>query len=73
MRTMDVIVAVFLVIGGASWGFVGVFDFNPVAWLLGDTSLASRIVYSLVGLSALYQAVQVKGIQRRWQWTAVTH
>ena len=69
MRKLDVIVAVLLVIGGANWGLVGVFDFNLVAWLAGDMSAASRIIYALVGLSALYQALQVKGIQRRWQWS----
>ena len=69
MRILDIIVAVLLVIGGANWGLVGVFDFNLVSWLTGDLSAASRIIYALVGLSALYQALQVKGIQRRWQWT----
>ena len=71
MRTLDVIVAVLLVIGGANWGLIGVFDFNLVAWLVGDMSAASRIIYALVGLGALYQALQVKGIQRRWQWSEV--
>lgn len=71
MKTLDIIVAVLLVIGGANWGLVGVFDFNLVSWLVGDLSAASRIIYAMVGLSALYQALQVKGIQRRWQWTEV--
>lgn len=66
MKTIDVIVAVLLVIGGLNWGLVGVADFNLVAAIFGEGSVMSRIVYSLVGLSAVYQALQVKGIQHRW-------
>jgi uncharacterized membrane protein YuzA (DUF378 family) len=32
----------------------------------GETSMLSAVVYSLVGLAALYQAVSFKAIQRRW-------
>jgi uncharacterized protein len=66
MKTIDVTVAVLLVIGGLNWGLVGVADFNLVAALFGEGTTMSRIVYSLVGLSAVYQAIQVKGIQHRW-------
>ncbi len=66
MRTIDVIVAVLLVIGGLNWGLVGAANFNLVTALFGDGTMMSRIIYSLVGLSALYQAVQVKSIQHRW-------
>jgi uncharacterized membrane protein YuzA (DUF378 family) len=33
---------------------------------LGETSMLSAVVYSLVGLAALYQVVSFKAIQRRW-------
>ncbi len=65
MKTLDIIVAVLLVVGGLNWGLVGMFDFNLVATLFG-TSLVATIVYVLVGLSALYQVLSLKGIQRRW-------
>jgi uncharacterized membrane protein YuzA (DUF378 family) len=65
MKTLDIIVAVLLVVGGLNWGLVGLFDFNLVATLFG-TSLVATIVYVLVGLSALYQVLSLKGIQRRW-------
>ena len=32
----------------------------------GADTVAARFVYVLVGLAAVYQALQVKGIQRRW-------
>lgn len=43
-----------LIVGGLNWGLVGLFRFDLVAWLFGGSaSVLSRIVYSLVGISAL--------------------
>lgn len=48
------------VVGGINWGSIGLFEFNLVTALLGNTPLP-RIVYTLVGLSALYvTAVQLQ-------------
>jgi len=66
MRTIDVVAAVLLVVGGLNWGLVGLLNFDLVATVLGDATLMSRVVYVVVGLSALYQAAQWKAIQRRW-------
>ncbi|HUS14152.1 MAG TPA: DUF378 domain-containing protein [Chloroflexia bacterium] len=67
MKKLDVIAAVLLVIGGFNWGVVGLTGSDIVGTLLGNLSPASRAVYLLVGLAALYQAVQWKAIQHRWQ------
>jgi len=67
MKTIDVIVAVLLVVGGLNWGLVGIFSFDLVAAIFGDMSVISRIVYILVGISAVYQALLWKAIQGRWQ------
>jgi uncharacterized membrane protein YuzA (DUF378 family) len=67
MKTIDVIVAVLLVVGGANWGLVGLFNFDLVATILGEGSIFSRIVYMLVGACAAYQALGWKAIQARWQ------
>jgi uncharacterized membrane protein YuzA (DUF378 family) len=67
MKKLDVIAAVLLVIGGINWGVVGLTGSDIVGSLLGDLSPASRLVYLLVGLAALYQALQWKAIQHRWQ------
>jgi uncharacterized membrane protein YuzA (DUF378 family) len=66
MKKLDVAAAILLVVGGLNWGLVGGAQFDLVASLFGDGSALSRAVYLLVGASALYQAVQWKGIQRRW-------
>ncbi|MEZ5357481.1 MAG: DUF378 domain-containing protein [Candidatus Zixiibacteriota bacterium] len=66
MKSLDIIVVVLLVVGGLNWGLVGFLNFDLVAALFGSGSALASIVYSLVGLSAVYQAIQWKAIQRRW-------
>lgn len=66
MKKMDVLCAVLLVIGGLNWGLVGAAQFDLVATLFGSASALSRFVYALVGLAAIYQAFQWRGIQHRW-------
>ena len=67
MKALDVIAAVLLVVGGLNWGLVGLFEFDLVAALFGgQEAILSRIVYSLVGLAAVYQAASVPAIQKRW-------
>jgi len=70
MKTLDVVAAVLLVVGGLNWGLVGIAHFDLVAAIFGmkfgETSVISSVVYALVGLSALYQAVSFKVIQHRW-------
>jgi uncharacterized membrane protein YuzA (DUF378 family) len=67
MRGIDVCVAVLLVIGGLNWGLVAFFGFDLVAYLFGSMTFASRIVYGLVGICAVYQAIMWRSIQRRWE------
>lgn len=52
---IDRIALILAIIGGINWGSVGIFRFDLVAWLFGgQTSSVSRIVYTLVGLAALW-------------------
>jgi hypothetical protein len=67
MKSLDVVAAALLVIGGLNWGLVGFFNFDLVATIFGPMSFLSRAVYVIVGICALYQAAQWKAIQRRWQ------
>ena len=66
MKTVDVIAAVLLVIGGLNWGTVGLFNIDMVAAILGEGSALSRTVYALVGLAGLFQGLQWRSIQVRW-------
>lgn len=45
-------------IGAINWGLVGIFNFNLVAYLLGDYTMATRVVYALVGISGLGSLVR---------------
>ena len=66
MKTLDVMAAIVLVIGGLNWGLVALTGFDLVSVALGELSGSSRAVYALVGLAAVYQAVTWKAIQKRW-------
>lgn len=66
MKSLDVTAAVLVVVGALNWGLVGALNFDLVAALLGGGSVLSRVVYLLVGIAGVYQAMQIKGIQRRW-------
>jgi uncharacterized membrane protein YuzA (DUF378 family) len=57
LNALDWIALVLLVIGGLNWGLIGAFGVDLVATLLGTGSLLARLVYLLVGLSALYGLV----------------
>lgn len=65
LSTVDWIVLILVIIGGLNWGLIGVFDFDLVASIFGDMSALSRIVYDLVGLSAVYLLFVVKGLAKK--------
>jgi uncharacterized protein len=59
MKKLDVLAATLVLVGGLNWGLVGVAKFDLVAWIFGgmefgETNAASRVVYSLVGVAAVY-------------------
>ncbi len=56
LNVVDWVALVLVIVGGLNWGLVGVMDFDLVATIFGDMSSLSRIVYVLVGLSAIYLA-----------------
>ena len=52
---MDRIALVLAIIGGLNWGSIGIFGFDFVAFLCGGADSAiSRVVYTLVGLAAIW-------------------
>lgn len=67
LKPVDVVAFVLVIIGALNWGLIGFFDFNLVAWLFGDMSTISRIIYALVGLAGIYCIVALPGMLRRWQ------
>lgn len=61
--------AAVLAVGGINWGLVGLFEFDLVAWLFGEafgeTNTMTRIVYVLVGASALVTLTGIVFAQTR--------
>ncbi len=55
MKTLDVIVSILLIIGALNWGLVGFFGFNLVTAIFGEEAAIARVIYAVVGLSALYE------------------
>ncbi len=52
---LDRIALILLIIGGLNWGSIGIFQFDLVAWICGgQTGIVSRIIYTLVALSAIW-------------------
>jgi len=58
MKMIYSIALILLVIGGLNWGLVGLFKWDLVAAIFGDMSTVTRIVYTLVGLSAIWVGVK---------------
>jgi uncharacterized membrane protein YuzA (DUF378 family) len=55
MKALNILTLVLVIVGGLNWGLVGLFGFDLVAALFGAGSLLSRLVYVLVGISAVWQ------------------
>jgi uncharacterized membrane protein YuzA (DUF378 family) len=70
MKVLEVLATVLLLIGGLNWGLIGFFDFNLVAALFGEGSAMSSFIYGLVGLSALFEVLDLafgfRSMKYRW-------
>jgi uncharacterized protein len=77
MKVLDIIVTVLLVIGALNWGWIGLFGYNPIGALLGETAVWTRWLYGFVGLSGLYEAYNFtfgySEMHHRWCETATSH
>jgi uncharacterized membrane protein YuzA (DUF378 family) len=53
---------ILVIIGALNWGLVGLIGLDLVAKLFGTGSVLARVVYILVGLSAVYLLVVMRGM-----------
>ncbi len=69
MKGIHTIAAVLVIVGGLNWGLVALAEFDLVAAIVGlgfgETNILSRIVYALVGLSAVFEAAHLIAASRR--------
>lgn len=54
MKGLDYTLLTLVIIGAVNWGLIGFFQFDLVAFIFGNMSWLSRIIYAVVGLSGLY-------------------
>ena len=71
MKKLDTLALILTSVGGLNWGLVGLFRFDLVAAIFGgmefgETNLASRIVYTLVGIAAIYLLSRVRALVGGW-------
>lgn len=59
MKILHIIAFILLIIGGLNWGLTA-FNYNVVEMILGVGGVATRAVYILVALSAIYLAISHK-------------
>jgi uncharacterized membrane protein YuzA (DUF378 family) len=55
VKALNLVTLILVIVGGVNWGLVGLFQFDLVATIFGAGSLLARVVYILVGVSALWQ------------------
>lgn len=59
MKNVELIAFVLLLLGGINLGLIGAFNYNLVTTMLGDGTTMTRVLYTLVGLGALYEAFKM--------------
>ncbi len=60
MNSLKLITQILVIVGALNWGLIGIFSFDLVAAIFGEMSAVTRLVYSLVGISAVYQLLTIK-------------
>lgn len=65
MKVLNVIVGILLIIGGLNWGLIGFFDFDLISTIFGDMSALTRLIYCLIGISAIYYIFQWNSFHKR--------
>ncbi len=69
MRKLDLAAMTLIIVGGLNWGLIAIAGFDLVAAIFGgmefgETNAASRIVYGLVGLAAVYELFRLPALAR---------
>jgi len=54
MKALNAVILTLVIIGGINWGLIGLFNYNLVDSIFGTMSLISRVIYTLVGVAAIW-------------------
>ena len=58
-KLLDNILLALIIIGSINWGLIGFFRFDLIAFLFGNMSWLTRIIYALVGIGGLYMILSL--------------
>ena len=74
MKTITAVATALVLVGALNWGLIALAEFDLVAWVFGlefgETNAVTRVVYGLVGLSAVVLATSLAGFRARGQTPA---
>jgi uncharacterized protein len=65
LNGLEIVSLVLIIVGGLNWLLVGLLNFDLVAAIFGDMSVVSRVVYTLVGLSAIYWLTMLGRVSKK--------
>ena len=65
LNGLEIVSLVLIIVGGLNWLLVGLLSFDLVAAIFGEMSIISRIVYTLVGLSAIYWLTMLGRVSKK--------
>jgi uncharacterized membrane protein YuzA (DUF378 family) len=69
VKRLDILAATLVIVGALNWGLVAIAELDLVATIVGldfgETNVASRVVYALVGLAGVYEVAQPRNMLRR--------
>lgn len=54
LNAFDWVALLILIIGGVNWGLISLFNLDIVSYIFGTMTMLTRVIYGLVGLSAVY-------------------
>jgi uncharacterized membrane protein YuzA (DUF378 family) len=66
MKILDAMAFTTVVSGALYLGVLGVTGVDIIAGIFGEMSFVSRLLYSAIGIAALYQLSQFRFVHRRW-------
>jgi uncharacterized protein len=71
MKAITAVATALVLVGALNWGLIALAEFDLVAWVFGlefgETNAVTRVVYGLVGVSAIVVATSLAGLRGRWQ------
>lgn len=62
LYTIGFLARIFVFLGALNWGMIGVFDINVISRVFGEGSFANKVIYIIIGASAVYLILVTRGM-----------